>query len=754
MRERGGPTSQSGIVYQNSIATLYLGRLCDVALRPEGERVVRVRVEAPEHVDDIIVTFADSHRTYIQAKENIRNNHEAWKKLWRDFSAQFEAKEFQKGKDRLVLFIGEVYDEHHQLRELCNRAANSEKNYIEWRNRLSVAQQTLVEKIEPLLDIELLNNSSLLSFFSHIDVEIWSLTQIERDMVPHWMPPSNVLPIGLFRLLRDRVGGSARYRGAFDSASLRESLEAEGTSLEIPPDIETLRVSVSGCGSLLRQHKYTFAGTGRHLKRRVVDEIIEWAQGASFEDRVAMLLDQAGMGKTVVARDVLCGLDDLGITTLAIKADQQLSGISTFEDLRTNLRLPDSVERVIGRLAALGPVVVILDQVDALSLSLARDQKALDIVLDFVARLRSIPHVRILLSCRTFDRNSDPKLKRIDIGKQFHLLELSDEEIEKVLLHIGINFNDLSPATKKLLRIPLNLDLFSLVAERHPNQQGALGVASLQELYALVWHDVILKPDPDGPPTSEREEVICIITERMSQEQRTSVPQSLFSLPDTKHLHKAVSWLASEGILIPGATEWSFLHQTFFDYCYAKYFVESGSCLADAILEGDQGLLARPQLIHVLSYLRATNSRSYLRELHSLFIAESLRFHLQDLLFRWFGALPNPTDDEWLIARRLLLSPIIRPRLLGVIQGNLGWFARLNGKPIQELLAQDDQILDTQIIPYLASMLDSAQVEVISLIQPYKGRSDRWNNRLIWMLARIRSWRTLEAAEFFEEMLR
>lgn len=98
MPERGGPSTQSGIFYQNSVSALYLGRLCDAAPRPEQDRVVEVRVEAPEDVDDIVVTFADDHRVYIQSKENIRQGQSAWNRLWQDFDNQFRNTNFRQGK--------------------------------------------------------------------------------------------------------------------------------------------------------------------------------------------------------------------------------------------------------------------------------------------------------------------------------------------------------------------------------------------------------------------------------------------------------------------------------------------------------------------------------------------------------------------------------------------------------------------------------------------------------------------------------
>src|SRR3989304_4066798 len=99
MPESGGPTTQSGILYQNSIAALFLGRLCDVTLRPESERVIHVRVETPDFVDDIVVTFADNHKTFIQAKEDVKAGDSAWKQVWKDFDQQYQSENFQKGTD-------------------------------------------------------------------------------------------------------------------------------------------------------------------------------------------------------------------------------------------------------------------------------------------------------------------------------------------------------------------------------------------------------------------------------------------------------------------------------------------------------------------------------------------------------------------------------------------------------------------------------------------------------------------------------
>jgi hypothetical protein len=775
MTERGGPSTQSGIIYQNSIAALYLGRLCDSTPRLNEHAVINVRVEAPTHVDDTVITFRDKHRKFIQAKENIRNNDAAWSKLWKDFESQFWDGDFQKDKDRLLLHVGEVHEDHRALRDIGIRAITS-LNHEEWISRLSNAQKSLLSKVSSLFDPRHSSDEVLFVFFRHFEVEIRPLEDIERDMVPYWIPTSNKSQIELFRLLRDRVGGAGRQRGSFNADDLQLSLAGESeVSFIIQPGLDELHELVRTCGAGLKQHKYCFGNTNVHLKRTVVEAITAWALRPSdgeAKDNIAILLDRAGMGKTVVSRDVLLDLEEVGAIVLAIKADQ-LSGITTSEELQANLHLPDSVERILRRIAAEDPVVLLIDQIDALSLSLARDQKALTVILNLVARAQLIPGVRILMSCRTFDFNNDPRLNNIESGKKFHLTELSDEEITYVIEKLQlpyIEYERLSPATKELLRIPLHLDLFTRAmgeqaAYRSEEVVPPHQIKSLQDLYTLLWQNVIRKPELQAPPIAERERAIQLLIERMDHDQRTAVPRSIFSAPETQCLESASQWLASQGILIPtgiptdtvqASVEWTFLHQTFFDYCYAKSFVENHRPLFETVRDGDQGLFARPQIIQVLAYLRGTDLDIYTRELSKLLNATpaELRFHLRYHVLQWFGAVPDPNEQEWLLARRLLANPKQRARILGVAYGNIGWFNRLKEMLEHSLVSHDEETLDKETLPFLYSMLEVAQAEIVSMLRPYRGRSEKWDLRVRYLVRSIRNWKTDEAVTLFEEILK
>ena len=102
---------------------------------PQLQLVVHVCVEALHHVDDVVVTFADEHKEYIQAKENIAGNGEAWRGVWSSFCQEFQSTSFRRGVDRLVLQIGSLEGTlPGDLRELCQRTSGS-AGYAEWIDR-------------------------------------------------------------------------------------------------------------------------------------------------------------------------------------------------------------------------------------------------------------------------------------------------------------------------------------------------------------------------------------------------------------------------------------------------------------------------------------------------------------------------------------------------------------------------------------------------------------------------------------------
>ena len=159
--------------------------------------------------------------------------------------------------------------------------------------------------------------------------------------------------------------------------------------------------------------------------------------------------------------------------------------------------------------------------------------------------------------------------------------------------------------------------------------------------------------------------------------------------------------------------------------------------------------------MQVLSYLRAGDPRKYLTELRGLFSSGGMRYHLRDLLLRWFGSLAEPTDGEWSLAYRRLLDPATRTSFLAAMAGNPGWFVRIDGEPLESLLALDDQAIDAQVIPYLASLVGGdAHAEVIEIARGLADRGGVWPTRATRVIEAIRSWQSPRSVELFERLVR
>jgi hypothetical protein len=543
-----------------------------------------------------------------------------------------------------------------------------------------------------------------------------------------------------------------------------------------PPPLTQLLDAVSSCSATLRAQRGEFGSlAGSHIERPVVKEITEWMLATGDPQKnIAVLLDGPGRGKTVVLRDVLAKLEKQNIVTLAIKADRQLTDLSPGRHLHecAGVALPAPVEDVVRWVARsqTKPVVILLDQVDALSLSMTREPYALEVITHVVERLQGLHNVRVLLSCRTFDLNTTPTLRDLDIRQKFQIPDLSKDEISKVLDKVGVRYQDLAPPAQKLLQAPLHLDLFARVIEKQ-QEKGTVttqlrNVRTLQDLYHIIWERSVLSPD--APVSSQdRTEVIQRIVLQMEKDERTSAPFFIFDDADLKHLKPAVLFLESQGILQKENTgsNWNFLHQTFYDYAYARFFVASGQSLSQKVFSSPQGLSERPLLQHVLGFLRSTNPQEYERELMALGIDElfehpNLRKHLRHMLRQWFGTLPQPNEIEWNRVRRMLRNSELRMKFLTAAGRNEGWFSRLAEEHIPRWLREihsgrlDDANINA-LFWFLTSVADltSAQPQITALLTPYLGRSEQWDNFLTGWVGYIRQWHSVDAIKLYEQLL-
>jgi hypothetical protein len=523
-----------------------------------------------------------------------------------------------------------------------------------------------------------------------------------------------------------------------------------------PASREELLAAIRRASAELRAYPKNIAGIpNTHIDRAEVTQIVEWALNADPKDRLGMLLDQPGGGKTVVMRDVLEQLEAGNTPVLAIKADS-LSGVKNRADLADRLGLPAPVEECALHLASEGAFIILLDQLDALSLTLSRDQAALDVMLSTLSRLRDINGLRIVASCRTFDLKNDPRLSTIKPDREFQLQPLEDSQVNRILQTIGVDSAHLLPAHRALLRTPLHLDIYArVVLPQAPNtvsqKQGypLESFRTLQELYEALWQKRIEAVLPDTPPPTNRVKAIYALVESMQSNRQLVAPVAVLD----EHT-EAANYLERIGFIRREKSNWLFFHQTMFDYCYARRFVAQGRSLSQEILSGPQGLFERSQMVQVLAYLRGTNEAAYRRELTSLLFAHTLRVHLRLLLVGWFGSLPNPTVDELRIAHQLIKDADDRARFLQATGDNEGWFDLLNDDVLPVLLRSDDAELDRVVIPYFGTLIKHRTDAVLNRLHPYLAQSDAWDERIAYCLSRLDDWHNDKALDVLCDLFR
>ncbi|MPT02461.1 MAG: NACHT domain-containing protein [Pseudomonas sp.] len=219
MAESGGPTTQSGIYYQNSITALYLGALLDTRPPVNGHsRVISVRVEAPEDIDDIVVNYANGSVLYIQVKEQLALQGEAWVKFWS--SAKKQSETCRTALDQFRLVLGTFGAALENFRETLERAQGKE-NIGEWRNALNREHSKIADLILNALSLP---DDDAFLVIKRTRAEFMTLSSAETSGVRDWMPHASEKPSELYSRLRDCCGGAARVRHTFRASELSEML--------------------------------------------------------------------------------------------------------------------------------------------------------------------------------------------------------------------------------------------------------------------------------------------------------------------------------------------------------------------------------------------------------------------------------------------------------------------------------------------------------------------------------------------------
>ena len=294
---------------------------------------------------------------------------------------------------------------------------------------------------------------------------------------------------------------------------------------------------------------------------------------------------------------------------------------------------------------------MILDQLDIVSAFSGRNIDYFEAVKEIIkeAKYSAERLIHVVLVCRKFDWNNDHRLGGLlsKNDKTFCLKDFSIEEVKEVLNQRNITPSRLSNKQLTLLRRPQHLSLFMLIDW----STDEFRFNHVQNLFSAYWEQK-RKAIKSTLPTEEDcwTKIIDFLVDKMTASQQLSVSKSFLDdfVPDY------VKQMVSEGVLSLSESRYSFGHESFFDYCFARRFQKNGKTLTKFLLENEQPLFRRSQVRQVLIYLRAEDFSVYLSELDSLLNDERIRPHIRDLSISVLSAVETPKDREFaLVAKHL-----------------------------------------------------------------------------------------------------
>lgn len=126
-----------------------------------------------------------------------------------------------------------------------------------------------------------------------------------------------------------------------------------------------------------------------------------------------LVVGGAGGGKSASLGNLVSRMRALNTPVVAIRFDQLPDGILSATELGQKLLLPESPAIVLAGVASGGPSVLVVDQLDSISLASGR-RTGLWTVFDELRREASkYPGMALVVGCREFDLEHDPRMRRM-----------------------------------------------------------------------------------------------------------------------------------------------------------------------------------------------------------------------------------------------------------------------------------------------------------------------------------------------------
>lgn len=204
---------------------------------------------------------------------------------------------------------------------------------------------------------------------------------------------------------------------------------------------------------------------GRAIPRTEVEDTLRRLDAPSAGKRGVVLAGGAGMGKSGVLLGVIARLRERGTPVLPFRVDRLQPTILPANVGREVLGHRGSPAHILAAIAHNRPCVLVIDQLDAVSIASGRHSEFFDCIREILRHAEGHPEMRLLLACRAFDLENDPRFQRLTaaqgIADVVRVGELTHETTREVLTACGLDAQHFTHKQLDLLSVPWHLERFS-----------------------------------------------------------------------------------------------------------------------------------------------------------------------------------------------------------------------------------------------------------------------------------------------------
>lgn len=386
------------------------------------------------------------------------------------------------------------------------------------------------------------------------------------------------------------------------------------------------------------------------------------------DQNISLLLGRPGSGKTCLLARIGSKFIEKGYAVLAIKADLFPHNKSLDEWASDELLSGWTFHDLVQTVSAREPVVLLVDQLDALANTVDLTSSRLNELLVFIARCSRLPNVHVISSCRNFDFSYDPRFRRMN-PRTFSLDLPTWDEASQKLRDSGIDADQIQPKLKELLRTPQHLSMFL----RLKSVSGARAFETYSEMLGEFWNAIVT--------TKEEIDFVNQLTERLVETESIWVPMATMEGDEA-----IVTKLCSDGLLDRENNQLRFSHQTIQEYAVARMFAEANASLSEFVLKHEDTIFKRPTIWAVLTYLRDNAKEKYVSEVDAI-LNHQPRSHVKFLLVDFICRQPDPSEFEITIIGNWLGDEELRLRILGGINNSPAWFETLKHSHLPSIMS-------------------------------------------------------------------